>query len=96
MSKIISMQDMRTSLASIARQAEQGETFVVVRNSKPVFRIDPIDTHPSHERGRESGRNMTLREIHERFDAQPVRDDELTAKDLDRIIHEVHRKNAST
>ncbi|MDP6630302.1 MAG: hypothetical protein QGH29_04935 [Kiritimatiellia bacterium] len=37
------MQDIRTSLASIAKRAEAGETFMVIRNSKPAFMIAPVD-----------------------------------------------------
>ena len=43
---IISVQDIRTSLGEIANRAETGESFTVVRNSKPVFRIVPIETLP--------------------------------------------------
>lgn len=42
MDKIISMKDIRLTLAAIARRAEAGERFVVVRDSKPVFRIEPL------------------------------------------------------
>jgi antitoxin (DNA-binding transcriptional repressor) of toxin-antitoxin stability system len=42
MNSIISMQDIRVSLASIADRAEKGETFTVIRNSRPAFRIEPI------------------------------------------------------
>jgi antitoxin (DNA-binding transcriptional repressor) of toxin-antitoxin stability system len=42
MSTIISVQDIRTSLASLAQRAENGETFTVIRNSKPAFMITPI------------------------------------------------------
>ena len=44
MESIISVQDIRTSLGSIADRAERGESFTVVRSSKPVFRIVPIET----------------------------------------------------
>ncbi len=42
MDKIISMKDIRLSLAAIARRVETGESFTVVRDSKPVFRIEPL------------------------------------------------------
>ncbi|NQU39891.1 MAG: hypothetical protein HQ523_08070 [Lentisphaerae bacterium] len=40
---IISVQDIRTSLAGIAQRAEDGESFLVIRNSKPAFRIVPVE-----------------------------------------------------
>ena len=43
MRTVISVQDIRTSLASIARKAESGETFMVIRNSKPAFMITPVE-----------------------------------------------------
>jgi antitoxin (DNA-binding transcriptional repressor) of toxin-antitoxin stability system len=52
MDTIISVQDIRTSLASIAKRAESGETFVVIRNSKPAFTIAPVT---SPEGVKESG-----------------------------------------
>lgn len=42
MDKIISMKDIRLSLAAIAKRVEAGESFTVVRDSKPVFRIEPL------------------------------------------------------
>jgi antitoxin (DNA-binding transcriptional repressor) of toxin-antitoxin stability system len=42
MDKILSMKDIRLTLAAIARRAEAGESFTVVRDSKPVFRIEPL------------------------------------------------------
>lgn len=47
MEKIISMKDIRLSLAAIAKRAEAGERFIVVRDSKPVFRIEPCSAESS-------------------------------------------------
>jgi prevent-host-death family protein len=49
MDSIISVQDIRTSLGEITSRAEAGETFVVVRNSKPAFRIVPVSPEPGRE-----------------------------------------------
>jgi len=88
MDRIISVQDIRTRLGAIARSAETGESFTVIRNSKPAFRIVPIEeaayATPS------AGLRPTLREVRARFEADPVTPDELTPDDLDRIILEVH------
>jgi len=45
------MKDIRLSLAAIARRVEAGERFVVVRDSRPVFQIEPLSglgTNPQH------------------------------------------------
>ena len=43
MNTIISVQDIRTSLAALAQRAENGESFTVIRNSKPAFMITPVE-----------------------------------------------------
>ena len=85
MSTIIAVQDIRQSLASITDRAEKGESFVVVRNSRPVFRIEPITE--LYETGN-SRAPMTVREVRGRFAADPVSEDELSPTDLDAIIRE--------
>ena len=50
MDKIISMKDIRLTLAAIAKRAEAGECFTVVRDSKPVFRIEPLGAEPAQKR----------------------------------------------
>ena len=49
MDSIISVQDIRTSLGEITSRAEAGETFTVVRNSKPAFRIVPLSPESVRE-----------------------------------------------
>jgi len=90
MSKIISMQDMRISLASIANQAQAGEAFIVVRNSKPVFKIIP----PFEKSEPPGNRALSLAEITDKLDANKASCD-LSTDDLDRIIHEAHAKYGS-
>lgn len=85
MSKIISMQDIRLSLASIANQVQAGETFIVVRSSKPVFKIIP----PFEKTKRAGKRPMSLAEITDKLGAVEVSYD-LSEDDLDGIIHEAH------
>ena len=89
MTKIIAVQDIRTSLAAIIKQAENGEHFVVVRNSKPVFQIVPLDTEMAVQS--KAPAVMKLREMRARYEARPVKKNELTPTELDRIIHDVHR-----
>jgi len=85
MSKIISVQDIRQSLAMIANQAQAGETFVVVRNSKPVFKIVPADDTNALRKDA----SPSLAEMTAKLDA--AKDSEsFSASQLDMIIHEAH------
>lgn len=85
---IIAMQDIRESLASIADRVEKGESFVVVRNSKPVFRILPV-VETAYDQPRPEREPMILREMTERFDAAG---ESISEAEVDRIIHEVHER----
>ena len=87
MSKIISVQDIRQSLAAITNQAMAGETFVVVRNSKPVFKIVP----PFETSTPAGSRTLQLSEITAKLDAARISYD-LSSSELDNIIHEAHAK----
>ena len=80
---LIAMQDIRQSLAEIAKRAEHGGEFVVVRNSKPSFRIVPY----ARRRRRAA---PSLEEITARFDASGI-GRKITPRSLDQIIHEVER-----
>ncbi len=55
--EIISMQDMRTSLAEIADRVQSGTKLLVVRNSKPAFMLVPLNIAESEE----SSRNLWSR-----------------------------------
>ena len=89
MDAIISVQDIRTKLGSIAKRVEAGETFTVIRNSRPAFRLIPIErkTYPITS----SEPKMLLHDIQEKFAANPVPHQEFSPLDLDQIIHEEHR-----
>ena len=87
MATIISMQDIRASLAAIAKRAGTGESFVVVRNSKPAFRIEPLSDADAPAAKPQPGRSLDS--ITARLDA-PGPGADLTADELDRVIHEVH------
>lgn len=92
MDAIISVQDIRTKLGAIAKRVESGETFTVIRNSKPAFRLVPIERIAYSINSDEP--KMLLHDIQEKFKANPVTQQELSALDLERIIHEEHRKNS--
>lgn len=80
METLIAMQDIRTRLASIADRVEHGERFIVIRNSRPVFRIEPVQ----QEAGAAPG--MSLREVRSRFEKYKVKREELSPAELDDII----------
>jgi prevent-host-death family protein len=90
MDAIISVQDIRTQLGTITKRVESGESFTVIRNSKPAFRLIPIEKETHYKPSKQP--KMLLREIKEQFEANPVTKEELSPSDLDRIIHEVHSK----
>ena len=43
MSKIIGLKDLRENMNGYISQIGKGRSFVVVRKSKPVFRLAPVD-----------------------------------------------------
>jgi len=91
MSTIIPMQTIRESLAMIARRAEQGEEFVVIRNSRPSFRIVPIEKNDTQYTADIPVR--TLRDMTAAIDAAASSDD-ISEDEVDRIIHEIHGKQS--
>jgi antitoxin (DNA-binding transcriptional repressor) of toxin-antitoxin stability system len=87
MATIIPMQTIRQSLAAIAKRAEEGEEFIVIRNSLPSFKIVPVETVK-----REYSTEMpvkTLRDITRRIDAVQ-KDETIQPEMVDKIIHELH------
>ena len=41
--RIIGLKELRENMGTYIRHAEQGKSFTVVRRSRPIFRIMPID-----------------------------------------------------
>jgi antitoxin (DNA-binding transcriptional repressor) of toxin-antitoxin stability system len=87
MATIIPMQTIRQSLATIAKRAEEGEEFIVIRNSRPSFKIVPV------EGGKKEYSSevpvQTLRDITREIDAVD-KDKKLSEDEIDRMIHELH------
>jgi antitoxin (DNA-binding transcriptional repressor) of toxin-antitoxin stability system len=86
METLIAMQDMRTELSAIADRAAGGEMFIVLRNSRPAFRIVPFHvsddvTPPTTVK--------SFSDVRKRMDANPINSDELSPADLDGIITKV-------
>ncbi len=40
---IIGIKQLQTGLKQLTQQVQAGSSFIVVKNSKPVFRIEPIE-----------------------------------------------------
>ncbi len=45
--QIIGMKALRNNLRKIAELTQKGHSYIVVRNSKPIFRINPLIPSPS-------------------------------------------------
>jgi len=91
MNTIISMQDIRISLAAIADRVQKGERFTVVRNSRPAFRIVPYGEYPEAADESIATRSvLTVRELQDRLSKTPAAR-EVTARDIDDAIREVRR-----
>ncbi|MFH1405193.1 MAG: type II toxin-antitoxin system prevent-host-death family antitoxin [Patescibacteria group bacterium] len=43
MDNLIALKDLRIKLTDYTKRAERGESFLVIRKSKPVFKIVPIE-----------------------------------------------------
>lgn len=43
---IIGLKELRQNATEIAERAQRGESFVVVKRSKPMFKLSPIDDTP--------------------------------------------------
>ena len=50
MATIIGLKELRENTEAVAERANRGETFVVVKRSKPIFRLVPVtDAVPANE-----------------------------------------------
>lgn len=47
MSNIIGLRELRENVAEYAKQVAKGKSFVVVKQSKPLFKISPVDEEQS-------------------------------------------------
>ena len=43
MSKIIGLKEFRENVSEIEKKVREGQSFLVVKRSKPIFRISPLD-----------------------------------------------------
>ena len=49
MAKIIGLRELRENVAEYVDQVAKGKSFVVVRQSKPIFKISPVDEEEAWE-----------------------------------------------
>lgn len=49
MKKIVGLKELRENIDTYVAKIQRGESFTVVRKSKPLFQISPIDTEDSWE-----------------------------------------------
>lgn len=50
MATIIGLKELRENAEAVAERASRGETFVVVKRSKPIFRLVPVtESAPADE-----------------------------------------------
>jgi len=43
MEKLIGLKDLRQNMSSYAKKVQEGRSFIVLKQSKPIFRIVPLD-----------------------------------------------------
>ena len=86
---IVSMKDIRLSLAAIARRVEAGECFIVVRDSKPVFQIEPIS-------GSNPQRGMSFDNFTQKVDrVRDAGETEWTPTAVEQVIQEMYRERTT-
>jgi len=44
MVNLVGLKKLRQNMASYARKVQKGQSFIVLKQSKPLFRIAPIDS----------------------------------------------------
>lgn len=49
MPHIIGLRELRENVAAYAKEVAKGKSFVVVKQSKPLFKISPVDEEESWE-----------------------------------------------
>jgi antitoxin (DNA-binding transcriptional repressor) of toxin-antitoxin stability system len=49
MANIIGLKELRENVGQYAQQVAKGKSFIVVRQSKPLFKISPIDEEENWE-----------------------------------------------
>lgn len=53
MENMIALKEFRLNVAKYAQEVAEGKSFVVLKQSKPIFRLTPIKTENQEERWEE-------------------------------------------
>lgn len=78
--QIIGVKELHKQLRQVSKAALQGQSFLVVRNSKPVFRIEPVE-HIAE-------RKYSLKDF-EKLQFSMRDKDENLSKKIDEILYEI-------
>lgn len=49
MEKLVSLKDLRLNMDKYAKEVKAGKSFIVLKQSKPLFKLSPIDDDESWE-----------------------------------------------
>lgn len=49
MSKLIGLKEFRSKVSEIVERIDRGESFVVIKKSKPIFKISPLTENEGWE-----------------------------------------------
>ena len=80
--EIIGIKELHRNLKRVADAAQKGASYTVVRDSKPVFRIEPVGDGP--RRG-----GSTMREILKRLEFSDK--DKNLSRNIDKIVYGSNR-----
>lgn len=49
MNNIVNLKELRENMTKYAKRVEKGDSYIVMKRSKPLFRISPIDDEEGWE-----------------------------------------------
>jgi len=49
MDNIVNLKELRENMAKYSKRVEKGDSFIVMKRSKPLFRISPVDEEEGWE-----------------------------------------------
>ena len=49
MDKIIGLKDLRYNMEKYANKVKNGESFIILKRNKPVFKLSPVDENENWE-----------------------------------------------
>lgn len=85
MPKIIGVKQLREHMPQIAKQAQKGQSFVVMRHQKILFRLEPPEFFDEPQQIHTSGRRLA-QELKKIQFSDPTGDKNLS-KNIDKIVY---------